>query len=109
MSKYLYEDLGYTVKEKQTLFQCRMNDLDVKANRRWKYDDITCRSFKDQTKLETQQHVICCRSLVDRNMKITYLREDIEQQMYTSMVLTENVRLKGSSREKHIIFVIKSL
>ena len=100
MSKYLHEDLGYTVKEKQNLFQCRMNDLDVKANRRWKYDDITCRSCKDQTKPETQQHVICCKSLVDRNMKITYLpsyselySEDIEQQMYTSMVLSENVRL----------------
>ena len=100
MATYLHEDLGYTVKEKQNLFQCRMNDLDVKANRRWKYDDITCRSCKDQTKLETQQHVICCKSLVERNMKITYLpsyselySEDTEQQMYTSMVLCENVRL----------------
>ena len=100
MSKYLHEDLGYTFKEKQNLFQCRMNDLDVKVNRKWKYDDITCRSCKDQTKPETQQHVICCKSLVDRNMKITYLpsyselySEDIEQQMYTSMVLSENVRL----------------
>ena len=100
MSKYLYEDFGYTVKEKQNLFYCRMNDLDVKDNRRWKYDDLICRSCNDQTKIETQQHVICCKFLVERNMKITYLpsyselyNEDIEQQMYTSMVLCENVRL----------------
>ena len=100
MAKYFYEDLGYVVKEKQNLFQCRMNDLDVKANRRWKYEDITCRSCKDQTKLETQQHVICCKSLVNRNMKSTYFSsykelysEDIDQQMYTSMVICENVRL----------------
>ena len=100
MAKYLYEDLGYLVKEKLNLFQCRMNYLDVKANRSWKYEDITCRSCKDQTKLETQRHVISCKSLVNRNMKITYLpsykelySEDIDQQMYTSMVLCENVRL----------------
>ena len=36
MSKYLYEDLGCIVKEKQNLFHCIMNDLDVKANIRRK-------------------------------------------------------------------------
>ena len=100
MATYLQEDMGYSVREKQNLFQCRMNDLDVKANRRWKYDNLTCRSCNDVTQIETQEHVLCCNSLVNRNMKITYIptysdlySDDIDQQMYTSMVLCENIRL----------------
>ena len=100
MAEYLQEDMGYSVKEKQNLFQCRMNDLDVKANRTWKYENLICRSCNIQNQIETQEHVLCCNSLVNRNMKITYLptyrdlySDDIEQQMYTSMVLCENVRL----------------
>ena len=77
-----------------------MNDLDVKANRTWKYENLICCSCNIQNQIETQEHVLCCNSLVNRNMKITYLptyrdlySDDIEQQMYTSMVLCENVRL----------------
>ena len=43
MADYLKENnLGYSVKEKQDLFQCRMNDIDVKENRTWKYEDLIC-------------------------------------------------------------------
>ena len=46
MADYLQEDMWYSVKEKQDLFQCRMKDIDVKANRTWKYENIICRSCK---------------------------------------------------------------
>ena len=40
-AKYLQEDeFNYTIQEKQNLFKCRMNDIDVKANRTWKYDTL---------------------------------------------------------------------
>ena len=34
MAKYVQEE-EFLIKEKQHLFQCRMEDLDVKANRNW--------------------------------------------------------------------------
>ena len=37
MAEYLQEDIGYSVKEKLGIFQCRMKGVDVKANRTWKY------------------------------------------------------------------------
>ena len=101
MADYLKENnLGYSVKEKQDLFQCCMNDIDVKENRTWKHEDLICRSCKEPDIIETQQHILICQGLVNRNMKITYLptysdlySDNIEEQMYTSSVLCENLRL----------------
>ena len=101
MAQYLKEDnLGYTVKEKTNLFLCRMNDLDIKENRTWKYEHMICRTCNDPVQTETQQHVLTCQSLVNRNDKISYIpeytdlySENIEEQMYTSMILCENLRL----------------
>ena len=98
---YLHEDnLGYLVKEKNNLFLCRMNDLDIKENRTWKCENMICRTCNDPSQTETQQHVLICQTLVNRNMKISYIptytdlySEDIGEQMYTSMVLCENLRL----------------
>ena len=101
MAQYLQEDaFGYTVKEKQNVFKCRMNDVDVKGNRRWKYENILCQSCNEPNQIETQQHILNCQVLVNRNMLITYLptyselyNHDIEEQMYTSKILCENLRL----------------
>ena len=74
IAPYLQEDsLGYSVKEKQNLFQSRMNDLDEKANRTWKYDNLICKCCKNPGQIETQQHILTCQSLVNRNMMISYL------------------------------------
>ena len=41
MAQYLQEDdFCFSIKEKQNLFACRMYDLDVKAKRTWKYNDL---------------------------------------------------------------------
>ena len=93
-------DPKFSIKEKQHLFQCRMDDLDVKANRNWKFENLICRSCDDPNKVETQQHILVCTALVNRNMKISYLpsyqdlySDHVEDQMYTSMILGENIRL----------------
>ena len=101
MAQYLQEDkIGFSIKEKQNLFQCRMDDLDVKNNRSWKFENLICRSCDNPSQIETQQHVLVCNQLVNRNMKMSYLpsyedlySDDIEDQMYTSIVLCENFRL----------------
>ena len=100
MANYLQEDKGFSVKEKQSLFQCRMMDIDVKANRKWKYEDLNCRACNQPNQIENQQHILTCETLLNRNMKLTYLptysglySHDIEDQMYTSMIICENLRL----------------
>ena len=77
-----------------------MKDIDVKANRTWKYENITCRSCNKPNQIENQEHILSCKTLLNRNMKLTYLPTyqdlysgDIEQQMYTSMIMCENLRL----------------
>ena len=101
MSKYLQEDdFGFTVKEKQNLFKCRMNDIDVKANRSWKYEDLNCMACNEPNRSETQQHVLVCEPLMEKNSKVTYIpsynelySENIEEQVYTSVILCENLRI----------------
>ena len=100
MAEYLLEYMGYSVKEKQDLLQCRMKDIDVKANRIWKYEDLTCRSCNIPNQIENQEHILICETLVNRNMKLTYLptyrdlySDDIKQQMYTSMIICEDLGL----------------
>ena len=86
------KDMEYSMKEKQDLFQVRMKDIDVKANRTWKYEHITCRSCKKPNQIENQEHILFCKTLLNRNMKLTYLPTyqdlysgDMKQQMYTSI------------------------
>ena len=101
MAKYLQKDnLGFSVREKQNLFQCRTNDIDVKANRSWKYNNLICRSCNETDKIETQEHLLLCKNVFDRNEKVTYIpvysdlySNDIEEQMYTSMILCGNLSL----------------
>ena len=101
MTKYIQkDDLGYSVKEKQNLFQCRNNDIDVKANRSWKYPDMNCKACNEPNQIETQQHILYCKPLIDRNLKISYIpvyndlfSDNIEDQIYTSNMLCENLRI----------------
>ena len=40
MAEYLRpNEFNISVKERQYIFQCRVSDIDVKANRSWKYED----------------------------------------------------------------------
>ena len=78
-----------------------MKDIDVKAKRTWKYENITCRSCNKPNQIKNQEHILLCKSILNRNMKLTYLPAyldlysgDIEQQMlYTNMIICENLRL----------------
>ena len=48
MSNYLKSNNGdYSVQERQYLFQCRMSDIDIFENRKWKYQDTFCISCQD--------------------------------------------------------------
>ena len=102
MAEYLQEDdFCYSIREKQNLFACRMYDLDVKANRTWKYNDLFCKSCNIPNEIETQEHILQCKTLIEQNTKVTYLpnysdlfSSEIQEQIYTSTIICENLRLR---------------
>ena len=61
-----------TIKERQFIFQCRTRDIDVKANRSWKYDDIYCRICNNYNVNidETQEHTLACEKLILKQKKL---------------------------------------
>ena len=101
MTKYLKEDdLGYSVKEELNLFQCRNNDIDMMANRSWKYQDLNCLACNEPNQIKTQPHVLCCKTLTNMNLKISYIpvyndlfSDNIEEQIYTSNMICANLRI----------------
>ena len=101
LSKYLQEnDFGFSVKEKENLFKCRMNEIDVKGNRSWKYENLNCMACKEPNQIENQQHVLLCKALLNKNCKVSYIpsyndlfSDNIEEQIYTSNIICENLRI----------------
>ena len=65
MAEYLKaNESNFSVKERQFLFKCRVNDIDAKANRSWKYPDTYCIACNDQTTIETGRHILECEVLI---------------------------------------------
>ena len=67
MQSYLKPTQEYiSITDKKYIFKCRMNDIDVKMNRKWRYKDVTCESC-DQNAQESQKHVLYWTSLMAKN------------------------------------------
>ena len=48
MANYLKEgDMKLSVQERQYLFQCKVNDIDLRAHRTWKNKETFCISCED--------------------------------------------------------------
>ena len=47
------------IDEQKWLFKCRVEDIDVKANHRWKYNNTVCSSCINN-KIETESHILFC-------------------------------------------------
>ena len=97
MAEYLCPgDEVLSIEDKKWLFKCRVEDVDVKGNHRWKHNDITCFSCQKGV-IETQVHLLYCETLMGQNENITYIPEykelftgDIKDQFYVSRLLKEN-------------------
>ena len=61
-----------SIEDKKWLFKCRVEDLDIRGNQRWKYSDINYQSCKTNVE-ETQEHILICPSLLGKNEKLTYI------------------------------------
>ena len=58
MAKYLGENNLGSYRERHYLFQCRLNDIDTRANGQWKYEVIHCISCNDKSIEETTEHIL---------------------------------------------------
>ena len=91
---FLSPDL--TIEEKQWIFKCRSNEIDIKANKKWKHTDISCISCKNPIP-EDENHLIECLTLLGKNENISYIpnfidmfEDDLEEQIYIARLLKEN-------------------
>ena len=97
MADYLNsENVDVTIEEKKWIFQCRVEDIEIKGNKRWKYDDISCKSCNSQQD-ETKMHILFCKNLMGSNELLTYIPDyqelfegDLEGQNYVARLLRDN-------------------
>ena len=102
MSEYLKPNQqNLSVNYRQFLFKCRKNDIDIRANRPWKYQDIFCIACKDTNIEETGKHILECKNLVNKNDKLSYIptynniySDDLKEQVYTSKIIQENMKIR---------------
>ena len=97
MAEYLIsteEDIS--IEERKWIFKCRVEDIDIKGNQRWKYTDISCSSCMKKID-ETQIHLLNCEVLLGKNENISYIPEyselytgNLKEQAYVSRILKEN-------------------
>ena len=73
MANYLCpSDVNISIDEKKWLFKCRVEDIEVKANRRWQNDNISCLSCNFNVD-ETQSHILTCTYLIGQSKILTYI------------------------------------
>ena len=89
-------DEEIAIEEKIWLFKCRVEDINVKGNHRWKHIDLSCFSCKKGI-IETQTHILYCEILLGKNENVTFIpeyeelySEDLGEQVYVSRLLKEN-------------------
>ena len=97
LAEYLHLENEYlTVEEKKWLFKCRVEDIDIKGNHRWKHSNIACFSCKKNID-ETQRHLVFCEYLLGKNEHISYIPEydelyngSLDEQVYLAKILQDN-------------------
>ena len=97
MADYLApSDIEASIEEKKWLFKCKVEDIDVKCNRRWQNEITICQSCNENTE-ETQCHILFCKNLIGKNELLTYIPSyselfgtDIQGQIYTSRLIKDN-------------------
>ena len=101
MANYLSEnEMQLTVEDRNWIFKCKTCDIDVKANRTWKYTNLKCHICENGED-ETQSHTLTCKTLMELNNKVTYIpnyndiyRNDLDDIVYLCNILQENMRIR---------------
>ena len=73
LPEYLSPNCEYlTIEEQKWIFKCRVEDIEIKGNQRWKFQDISCFSCKKNID-ETQSHLLFCEYLLGKNENVIYI------------------------------------
>ena len=104
-----YEMAGYlkpneyfvSVRERQFLFQCRVNDIDIRANRSWKYKETHCLACKDENTEETGRHILESKVSCSEKDEISYIpsyadlfSSNVQEQVYTCQIMSKNMQIR---------------
>ena len=80
-----------------------MDDFDVKGNRTWIYQDISCSSCLQNIE-KTQYHILNCEYLLRKNEHLTYIPDymelyngELKEQIYVSRIMKENYTMRIST------------
>ena len=84
------------------MFKCRVEDINIRGNQRWKYENIYCISCKENIE-ETQEHILYCQFLLGQNENVTYIPNynelyngNLQEQFYVARLLKENMSKRNS-------------
>ena len=102
MASYLKTTyIELSIRERQFVFQCRVNNIDLRATRAWKYAETHCIACKDKTIQETDFYSLECKVLCGRSHDIICIpdsnnlfRNQIEEQVYLSRIIYSNMEAK---------------
>ena len=65
MAEYLSpHEENVSIEEHKWLFSCRVKDVDIKANHKWKSNNIICNSC-NKNQIENQSHLLFCDYLLE--------------------------------------------
>ena len=89
-------DIEISLDERKWFFKSRTDDIDIRANYKWKHEAFTCVSCKENIQ-EDNEHLLVCSKLIGKNELISYIpeykdlfSENTEEQVYISRILKEN-------------------
>ena len=69
MADYLTNtEENLTIEEQKWIFKCRVEDMKIKGNQRWKYKDMSCPKCMKNLE-ETQSHILFCDFLLEKKTK----------------------------------------
>ena len=87
--------VNISIEEKKWLFSCRIEDIDLSTNHRWKNEETLCRFCK--TIEMSQKHLINCKYLSEKNQVLInstqyedIFEDDIEKQVNTNQQNNED-------------------
>ena len=103
LQEYLSPNDEYlTIEEQKWIFKCRTEDLEIKGNQRWKFQDISCFSCKKNID-KTQSHFFFCEYLLGKNENLIYIpaydelyNGDLKEQIYVARLLQGNLNRRLS-------------
>ena len=97
MQKYLKpNETKITQEEAREIFRMRCNVSDVKANYRWKFEDVDCSICQEE---ENQEHIINCNMINNYEMEEIpqydeIWKSDVKNQIQIAKKLIENMNIR---------------